>query len=455
MSGLGKGDRGPGVDVRTAAVQVLSDVRGGAYADRAATARFRGISGRDRALGQELAYGAIRLRARLDAELAGLVDRPLSKLDPAVLDWLRVGLYQIRETRIPAHAAVHATVEGARIESGRAAAGLVNAVLRRAGRQGTPDTAFPDPETAPAEWLSVHGSHPQWLIRRWLARWPLAEVRRLVENDNRAPTVTFRLLGNGSPGPAAEDPAGGDEDGSGVVELEPVPGWPRMVRLVLGEPARALAVRNAVAQDPAASTVVDFVGGDIEGPVLDACAAPGGKAAALADLAPAARPFIAADVGASRIRLAASTLRRTGSDARPVAMDARRPAIRSARTILLDAPCSGTGVLRRRPDSRWRTSEQRLASLVALQAELLEACAELLETGGLLVYATCSLEPEENEEQVDAFLSRRPEFVREPGIGLTGSAAECLTEAGDLQILPFRTGTDGAYASRLRKGDNR
>jgi len=228
-----------------------------------------------------------------------------------------------------------------------------------------------------------------------------------------------------------------------------------MLRLVEGEPARALAVRNAVAQDPAASAVADFVGGKIEGPVLDACAAPGGKAAALADLAPAARPFVAADVGASRIRLAAATLRRTRSDARPVAMDARRPAIRSARTILLDAPCSGTGVLRRRPDSRWRTSEQRLGSLVALQAELLEACAELLEVGGLLVYATCSLEPEENEEQVNAFLSRRPEFVREPGLGLTGSAAECLTEAGDLQILPFRTGTDGAYASRLRKGDNR
>jgi len=454
VSGRGRGDPEPGVDVRTAAVRVLSEVRRGAYADRAAVKHFRSLSGRDRALGQEVAYGAIRLRARLDAELAGIVDRPLSKLDAAVLDWLRVGLYQIRETRIPAHAAVHATVEGARIMMGRGAAGMVNAVLRRAGRQETPGTSYPDPETAPVEWLSVYGSHPQWLIRRWLARWTLAEVRRLVENDNRAPTVTLRLLGDGGPRPGPGARKGSDENASADVVLESLPGWPRMVRLVGGEPARALAAGNAVAQDPAASAVVDFVGREIEGPVLDACAAPGGKAAALADLAPAARPFVAADVGVSRIRLAASTLRRTGSEARPVAMDARRPAIRSARTILLDAPCSGTGVLRRRPDARWRTSEQRLASLVALQVDLLEACAGLLEAGGLLVYATCSLEPEENEEQVDAFLSRRPEFVREPAIGLTGLAAECLTDAGDLQILPFRTGTDGAYASRLRKGDD-
>ena len=284
MSGRGRVDPGPGVDVRTASVRVLSDVRRGAYADRAAAKQFRSLSGRDRALSQELAYGAIRLRARLDAELAGIVDRPLSKLDASVLDWLRVGLYQIRETRIPAHAAVHATVEGARITLGRGAAGMVNAVLRRAGRQETPGTSFPDPETAPAEWLSVYGSHPEWLIRRWLARWPLAEVRRLVENDNRPPTVTLRLLDAGGRRPGRRAGRGRSEDASAEVVLESLPGWPRMVQLVEGEPARALAAGNAVAQDPAASAVVDFVGGEIEGPVLDACAAPGGKAAALADL---------------------------------------------------------------------------------------------------------------------------------------------------------------------------
>ena len=178
----------------------------------------------------------------------------------------------------------------------------------------------------------------------------------------------------------------------------------------------------------------------LKGPVLDACAAPGGKAAALADIAPGAKPFVAADASPARIRKAVSTLDRTDSGALVVVMDALRPAIRSARTVLLDVPCSGTGVLRRRPDARWRLSERRLESLLVLQAELLDACADVLEPGGLLVYATCSLEAEENQGQVEAFLARRPEFDREPPGSSVGLVADCVTDRGDLEIFPSRTG---------------
>ena len=443
MSPAGRPPQGRGVETRLAAYRILADVRAGAYADRASVERLAGLDDRDRALGLELGFGVIRLRARLDAELARLVDRPLSALDPALLDWLRLGLYQIRQTRIPEHAAVHATVDGARAEVGRGAAGLVNAVLRRAAREGFSDEAFPLRDRQPAEWLATWGSHPEWLVRRWLRRWSLADVERLVENDNQPPSVIFRLLGR-------DDPERHLTDVEAGIELERLEGQPRMVRLVSGEPARALAKWPAVAQDPAASAVVDFVGAEVEGP--DACAAPGGKAAALADLAPGATPFVAADSNPERIRRAVSTLDRTGSSARVIVMDARRPAIRSARTVLLDSPCSGTGVLRRRPDARWRLSERRLESLLVLQAELLDACATLVEPGGLLVYSTCSLEPEENEGQVEAFLARWPEFDREPPGSLTGLAADCVTDRGDLEILPFRSGTDGAFASRLRKG---
>jgi 16S rRNA (cytosine967-C5)-methyltransferase len=445
LSRDGRPPGGSGAGTRLAAYRILADVRAGAYADRASVQRLTGLDDRDRALGLELAFGAIRLRARLDAELARLVDRRLSKLDPALLDWLRLGLYQIRQTRIPEHAAVHATVDGARYELGRGAGGLVNAVLRRAAREGLRQEAFPAREQRPVEWLATWGSHPEWLVRRWLDRWPLADVERLVENDNRPPPVTLRLLG-------ADDPAPRLTDNGAGIELERLEGTSRMVRLVAGEPVRALDAWRAVAQDPAASAVVDFVGGSIEGPVLDACAAPGGKAAALADLAPSATPFVAADASPERIRKAVSTLRRTGSNVRVLVMDARRPAIRSARTLILDSPCSGTGVLRRRPDARWRLSESRLASLLVLQTELLDACADVVEAGGLLVYSTCSLEAEENEEQVEAFLARRPEFSREPPGSLTGLAAASVTDRGDLEILPFRSGTDGAFASRLRKG---
>lgn len=425
--------------MRGAARRVLADVRAGAYADRAAERRLGGLGGRDRALALELAFGTIRMRGRADAELGRLVDRPLASLDPDLLDWLRLGLYQLRETRIPPHAAVHETVAGVRAELGRGAAGLANAVLRRAEREGRAEGAFPDRERDPAGWLAGHGSHPEWLVRRWLDRWPLADVERLVEFDNRPPPVTLRLLGDAPP----------DIARSGGVRLEPVPGHPRSAVLRGGTPGKALGALRAVVQDPAASAVVDYVGAGIEAPVLDACAAPGGKTAALADLAAEARPFVAADVSVPRLRTAAVALRRLGSDVRMVAMDARRPALRTARTVLVDAPCSGTGVLRRRPDARWRLTPRRLASLVRLQADLLDACAELLPAGGLLAYATCSLEREENEGQVEAFLARRPDFER---AGPGGEVSpELLTPRGDLEALPFRSGTDGAYASRLRR----
>ncbi len=445
MSRTGRPPEGRGVETRQAAYRILADVRAGAYADRASDQRLAQLADRDRALGLELAFGAIRLRARLDAELARLVDRSLSALDPALLDWLRLGLYQLRQTRIPEHAAVHETVEGARIDLGRGAAGLVNAVLRRAVREGVPEDAFPARDQQPVAWLSTWGSHPEWLVRRWLRRWPLADVERLVENDNQPPSVTFRLLGT-------DEPERSLTDAEARVELERVEGLPRMVRLVSGEPAAVLAKWRAVAQDPAASAVVDFVGAGVEGPVLDACAAPGGKAAALADLASEARPFVAADASPARIRKVVSTLDRTESSAQALVTDARQPAIRSARTVLLDVPCSGTGVLRRRPDARWRLSEHRLESLLELQAEMLDACADVVEPGGLLVYSTCSLEPEENDGQVEAFLARRPEFDREPPGSPAGLVADSVTDRGDLEILPFRSGTDGAFASRLRKG---
>jgi 16S rRNA (cytosine967-C5)-methyltransferase len=179
----------------------------------------------------------------------------------------------------------------------------------------------------------------------------------------------------------------------------------------------------------------------VEGPLLDACAAPGGKAVALWH-ASSARPLIAADVSLDRLRSVGSLAADAGAAPWLVVMDGRRPALRSARTVLLDAPCSGTGVLRRRPDARWRLRSERLSALVERQRRLLAATADLVEPGGLLVYATCSLEPEENEQQVDRFLADRPEFRRDP----TGAGA-----GGDLRVMPWESDSDGAYASRLRK----
>jgi 16S rRNA (cytosine967-C5)-methyltransferase len=424
---------GPDVAPRIAAFGVLRDVSAGAYADRSAADRFAPLSSRDRRLAQQLAYGALRLRARLDAELTELSKRPLHELDPAVLDALRLGLYQIRETRIPAHAAVNETLEAVRSLVSSGARGLINAVLRRAAREGRSTSAFGSLGEDPVRYLSTWGSHPEWLVRRWLDRWPLAAVQRLVENDNRPPPVTLRLLDASR--------SADDWERFEAAGLERVGGHPRMVRVTSGSPGDAMRVAFAIAQDPAASSVVDYVSEALEGPLLDACAAPGGKTLGLWHASPA-RPLIAADVSVDRLVKVRQAAAATGAAPNLIAMDARFPAVRSVRAVLLDAPCSGTGVLRRRPDARWRLTPDRLESLVALQAELIEASAALVEPGGLLMYATCSLEPEENEQQVAGFLIRHPEFRRD-------SEGEARGE--DLFVEPWKNDSDGAFASRLRR----
>jgi 16S rRNA (cytosine967-C5)-methyltransferase len=429
-------------DARLAAFHILRDVERGEFAERAASRRLVSLPATDRGLAMELAYGSVRLRSRLDAELAVLLDRPLGRVEPDVLQWLRLGLYQVRETRVPDHAAVDQTVRGIKRTLGPKASGLANAVLRRATRDGLAGEAYPDPDRDPEGYLSTWGSHPRWLVRRWLARWPLASVRRLVENDNQAPPVTVRVLD------------GHDSDGDltpvAGVRLVPEPGWRSMFRLREGEPAAAIRSLPSVVQDPAAAAVVDYVGDRFDGPVLDACAAPGGKAIALAWRVPEARPFVAADLSRQRLGRLREPVARLGLDVCLLQADARSPALGRARTVLLDAPCTGTGVLRRRPDARWRLDQGKLDSLVVLQRELLDATVGLVEPGGLLVYATCSLEPEENEEQVDGFLTRNRDFRRErPEPAWV--PVEAVDERGDLRVSPWVWDTDGAFASRLRR----
>ena len=429
-------------DPRRAAWRVLRDVSEGGFADRAAERRFADLDARDRALATELAFGTVRLRARLDHELARFSDRPLERVEDGVRDWLRLGLYQIRETRVPDHAAVDEAVAGSRATCGDRTTGFVNGVLRAAARHEDRRSLFPSLEADPRGHLTTWGSHPGWLVDRWLARWGTDAVARLVAADNRPPPVTVRL-------PPGADVVDGEASGEGW-RLEPLDGWPRCAVLADGRPdALFRSLPGAVVQDPAASTVVDYVGRSPAGPVLDACAAPGGKSVALAAAASEARPFVAADVRSRRLRRVREAAERAGLPVRCVVADGRRPAVVPVSTVLLDAPCTGTGTLRRRPDARWRVGPERLRALSSLQAELLDGCAGAVRPGGTLVYATCSLEPEENEEQVEAFLERRPDFERVPPPPAV--RGDLIDGRGDLRVLPWLHGVDGAYAARLRR----
>jgi 16S rRNA (cytosine967-C5)-methyltransferase len=433
---------------RAAALRILRDVRGGTFADRALDAAAAGLGPRDRAFLQELVYCTLRLRGRIDHILAALSSRPLARIDPDILDVLRLGVCQLHVMDgVPTYAAVSQSVELARDTGSRGGAGFVNGVLQSLRRSGGA-IEFPSFDADPAGHLTTWGSHPRWLVDRWLAHYGAVETQRLVEANNRRPRPCLRLTGDVAAAAAQLEAAG--------IATESVPLSSRALVIDGADLAAALDAAPVIVQDPAAGLVADFVAPPAGAIILDLAAAPGGKSIALAAGEPAPAYVIAADASFPRLSRVRQNVRRLARPAPrgigplPLGMvvaDARMPPFRPADVVLLDAPCTGTGTLRRHPDGRWRLKPGDVAALADLQAAMLDAAAGAVAPGGLLVYATCSLEPEENELQVLSFLRRNPGFVIEPGpvpdaVPLVG---------GMLCVLPEHHGTDGAFAARLRR----
>lgn len=452
---------------RRAALEVLRAIRRGELADAALAAAYDHLPVRERAWLQELSYGTIRLRGRLDHLLGRLVHRGLDSLHPDLLDTLRLGAYQILEMRsVPPYAAVSQAVEMARSVAGQGAGRLANAVLQGLGRRlraargapregaahGAPGEGrrgvealhhlFPDPVAEPVEYLSTWGSHPRWLIERWISNFGVDGTRALVEANNRRPELYLRPIGQTvTEALALLEKAG--------LAAEPVGFAPDAIRLPPpGGVLDAFAVVPAIVQDPAAGLVVRYAAVPAGSTIADLCAAPGGKALALAE---DARYLAAADLGFERLGRVRENLRRlAGLPVGMVVADARQPPFRPVDAVLIDVPCTGTGTFRRHPDGRWRIGPADLEALVSLQREIFDAAATVVRPGGLLIYSTCSLEPEENQLQVDTFLERHPEFSLEPPAPGTVEAS-LLDPRGRLVVLPQEQGVDGAFAARLRR----
>lgn len=408
-------------------------IRSGELADRAFVRLVDDVPARERAWLQELVYGTLRLRGRMDFILQRFVKRGLAKLDPDVHDVLRLGAYQLLEMHsVPAYAAVSQAVELTKSTRTRSASGLVNGVLQsiRREQKNLPRDA--------REW----SAHPDWLLDRWIAQFGFEEAMALTAANNSRPELYIRPIG------IAVDVAMAR---LAAANIEPaiVDGAPDALRIA--SPASVpdiFALVPAIVQDPAAGLVVRYAG--LEGIVADLCAAPGGKAIAIADRL--TRGFvIAADVSPNRMQRITENVDRLGKLAvHVVAADARRPVVRAADGVLIDAPCTGTGTLRRHPDGKWRIQPSDLAALVALQGELLDAAAEVVKPGGLLVYSTCSIEPEENIQQVERFLERQTgRFRLAPPTRWHDDTQ--LNELGMLTILPHRHGFDGSFAARMEK----
>lgn len=426
---------------REAALQIRMETERGRRLDRAFARVAEELDARERAFAHELSHGATRLRGRLDHLLAPHVHRGLDSVQPRLLEILRLGTYQLLYMdAVPAYAAVSESVDQVRAVVGDRATGFANAVLRKVREAGDGLERFPTFEVDPAGYLATWGSHPDWLVHRWLERWSAADVRRLVEHDNAIPDVYVVPL-DGSPEEAV------DSLGRRGIDASPVGEGTGCVRLAdSASVAEALDVAGpAIVQDPGANLVARYADVSPGTMVADLCAAPGGKILALSG-GPA--KLLAVDRSESRIGMIKENARRTGRPVMPVVADALHPPLRRADAVLLDAPCSGTGTLSRHPDARWRISSESVAEMAELQRRMLEAASEIVAPDGILVYSTCTLEPEENEERVEAFLADHGDFRMDA----TDAVAERFRDdGGRLYVTPQDTGFDGAFAARLRR----
>jgi 16S rRNA (cytosine967-C5)-methyltransferase len=437
------------------AVRVLERVeRAGAYADLALGGALRrsGLPPRERAFVTELVYGTLRWRGRLDAMLRPMLDRPPERLEALVTTLLRVGAYQILfEGGVPAAAAVDQTVRCARALGVSRAAGLVNAVLRRLARAHE-SIPLPTLEADPLAHLVEALSIPAPIAQRWLARLGPEEAAGLATASNQVPP----LVGRVNPTRTNRETLL-EELRERLPDARPCRYAPLGIELghhgFPGHDPAFLDGRFSI-QDEASQLVVELLDPQPGDQVLDACAAPGSKTCGIAErLGPEGR-VSALDRNAARLGLVQRGARRLGLDnVRTREADATLPLPDEPPydRVLVDAPCSGLGTLRRNPDARWRFDEDAVTRLAEVQAAILRRAAAVLRPGGTLVYSTCTLLAEENEAIVAAFLEEAKDFAVAARETLPGAVWPLVGEEGFLQTWPHRHETDGFFAVRLER----
>jgi 16S rRNA (cytosine967-C5)-methyltransferase len=431
-------------DARLAAADTLADLRNGILLDAAFDRRAAELDARDRRWTQELVWGMLRKRGWIDHLLAPRVRGGIARLDADLADLLRLGVYQLFHMgSVPPYAAIGQTVELAKQRHGLGASKLVNAVLRRLDRERGDELA-PMLPTDPVEALAIEYSHPRWLVARWVARWGADETRRLLDSNNQEAPLIVRPWGVVREQLETMLEESGVASSDAPLVEDSLVLAPGTVLLALG----AFQQGRCFVQDPAATLVTRYAAVPAGAQVADICAAPGGKSV---ELSRRAAHVTAADASEARITRVLDTIGRLElENVDAVVADARDGTLGAFDAVLVDAPCTGTGTFRRHPDARWRLRTSDIAVMAATQRAVLRGAAKDVKPGGLLVYATCSLEPEENDAQVEAFLADHPGWTLEPPPA--GTVPDEVLDAGRLRVLPQRHGADGSFAARLRRG---
>ena len=436
---------------RGVAFHVLERVeRDRAFADLAlhaalGTAR---LERRDRGFATELAYGSLRLRGRLDAALGQGLDRPLNRVEPALRNLLRLGAYQLLcMSSIPDAAVVDESVTLARKLGLERATGFANAVLRGIARKrDANELVYADFAVDPIGHLESYGSLPRWLAERLVAEIGADQALAFALACTEAPPRTVRVTERADRDAVAQALGG-----------RPTPFAPRGVTGVALDPVRAEGFDRGdyVIQDEASQLVPLLLGAELNDTVVDCCAAPGSKSVQLAEQVGPRGEVIALELHRARLALIHGALRRLGlANVRPLERDVVQgfdlQGQRFFRRILVDAPCSGLGTLRRNPDARWRARPEDIPRAAASELAILSSAARYVEEGGVLVYSVCTFTPEETTGVATLFLAAHPDFrVDDPRPFLPEAARALVTEGDALATWPQRDGCDGFFAVRL------
>jgi 16S rRNA (cytosine967-C5)-methyltransferase len=451
---------------RLLATRVLERVeRSQAYADIAlhhALSRSP-LTGVDRALTTELVYGTLRWRGRLDFFLSQMLNQELKTLDPLVATTLRLGAYQLLfSDRIPASAAVDQAVRCTRAVGNTRATGLVNAVLRRLSREWQ-TIVPPRLEDDPIPHLVHALSMPEWMAKRFLDLYGPEGAAAFAKACNQPPEITVRV-----------NRTKADRDTLLEQLQETVPKAragryaPDAIRLGhIGDLGLDASFRQGLysVQDEASQLVIEMLDPQPGEFILDTCAAPGSKTTGIGERLAGKGGVLGLDRNGRRLKMVEQTVRRLElsavhtlkRDATLPLTDLTLPGKEDSQElprfdrILVDAPCSGLGSLRRNPDARWRVREADPGRLAAIQQTLLIRAAAVLRRGGTLVYSTCTVLPEEDEDQINRFLEQNPNFRQVPASELPASLADVVDQQGTLRLTPHEHGTDGFYAARLER----
>ncbi len=438
---------------REAAVKILNEVHEkGAYANVALVQELRrtGLQDMDRRFVTELVYGAVKAGDTLDWMLRRYVNRPIAKIPPMVRDILRLGLYQLFfMDKVPASAACNESVELTKRYGHAGTVKFVNAVLRTAVRE--PERAnFPDGKGKATEHLALAAQHPQWLVKRWIREFGYEETRLLCAFDNEQAPLCLRantlkigreqLLTVLAEEGAIVEPSGWAPEGilcSAHGSLDTMPSLKAGLFQVQDESSMQVA------------HVVDPQPGEF---VLDVCCAPGGKATHMAALMHNRGRILAGDIYEHKLQRIQENAERLGiTILETKLLDARKIGdlyTAQADRVLVDAPCSGLGVLRRKPDARWKKTPELLQELPILQGEILESAAKAVKPGGVLVYSTCTMAREENQSVVESFLAGHKEFLLEE----TGDFLPLRKRKETMvQLYPQHDGTDGFFIARMKR----